>query len=69
MICGDCKHWNGDNQVERAPCKRFPPNAGGVVMTQGLSGPQPMILWACPDTARGDYCGEWAIAEPKLRLA
>lgn len=68
MICGDCKHWQGNDTEAQAKCKRYPPEAGGVVAQQTLSGPQPVIIWAQPETGRGDWCGEWVAQIPKLSL-
>lgn len=64
MNCGTCQFWTGDRTGggARSPCLRFPPQAGGAVMMQGLQGPKPVIVWGTPETAATDGCGEWQTA-------
>lgn len=58
-VCGTCKHWRGNMSDESAVCGRYPPSAGGVVMVQGIAGPQPLTLWGNPNTPRNHFCGEF----------
>ena len=58
MTCSDCKYWQ-ENGVQKNQCHRYPPTAGGVVMMNGLQGPQPVVLWGSPETMPDYSCGEW----------
>jgi len=59
-LCANCKFWKRVAQ-HVGQCKKNPPSAGVAMITnnEGTSVPQVLSFW--PQTAEGDFCGEWSI--------
>lgn len=64
MNCRICKFWTGnrtDAHAERGQCRRFPPQAGGLVPVQTLQGTAAGITWGTPEPGPDHWCGEFTL--------
>lgn len=63
-FCHNCRLWKANKERDkeaprRSQCLLNPPQAGGLMMQQGISGAQPIVIWGTPEPSMNDWCSHW----------
>lgn len=59
-LCSTCDYWTGDRKGGQGNCRRFPPQAAGIVPQQNIAGQTiPAIVSGWVASQSTEWCGEW----------